>query len=261
MPPDLRPVLAALLALLCAGPVASAEIDAEELVRGAEERMRGQTSELKATMHITTPRWSRSVTFRSWDDRRGDRSLTRILAPRKDKGTGFLRLGSTLWTYLPRVERTMRIPPSMMLQSWMGSDFTNDDVARESSLIDDYDAMLLSPRQVGGVEALGVRLEPHEDAPVVWGKIELWVTAADLTPLEYLYFDEPHDGVHELVRTMRFSEIRTVQGRAMPHRWSIIPADKPGHSTEVVIDEIHFDLEFADGQFTVKRLKRVEAAR
>ena len=257
------------IALLCMlmAPVAVAEeivlggLDARQLVERAEDALRGETSEMKATMNITTPRWKRELSFRSWDDRLGDRSFTRILSPKKDRGTGFLRVRNTLWTYLPRVERTTRIPPSMMMQPWMGSDFTNDDVARESSLVDDYTAKLIGEREIDGTLAWGVELIPYEDAPVVWSKIEAWVVAEVFAPYLYLYFDEPDPGRFELVRRMHFSDVRQVNGRPVPHQWRIEPLDKPGHSTAIRLDEIKLDDPLDPDLFTQEHLKRAEAVR
>ena len=257
-----RSVLLAVVALWGAAPEAwAADLDAAAIIRMAENAIRGQTAEMKATMDITTPRWKRTLRFRSWDDSRNDRSFTRILYPQKDKGTGFLRDRTTLWMYLPRVERTTRIPPSMMLQSWMGSDFTNDDVARDSSLVDDYTARVLGRRDIDGTPALGVQLVPHEDAPVVWAKIEAWITATEHAPLLYLYYDEDKPGEFELIRRMKFSDVRPVDGRNVPHFWSMEPMDKPGHSTVITLEEIQFDRKLEDSIFTQSNLKRSEAAR
>lgn len=247
------------LVLVAAAP--SPEYDAAALIKLAEDALRGDTSAMKATMQITTPRWERTLVFRSWDDSRQDRSFTRILEPRKDKGTGFLRDGTTLWMYLPRVERTTRIPPSMMLQSWMGSDFTNDDVARDSSLVDDYTATALGRKQIDGVDVLGVQLVPDEDAPVVWSKIEAWITAEPPAPFLFLYYDEDKPGEFELVRRMKFTDVRQVDGRNVPHHWSMEPLDKPGHTTAITLDEIRFDIDLPDSIFTQSNLKRSEAAR
>ncbi len=237
------------------------DIDADELVRRAEDALRGDTAQMKAKMTITTTRWTRELSFRSWDDRHRDRSLTRILSPKKDRGTGFLRVGNTLWTYLPRVERTTRIPPSMMLQPWMGSDFTNDDLARESSMVEDYSARVLGERDIDGTRAWGVELIPNEDAPVVWSKIEAWVVAERFAPLLYLYYDEPERGRFELVRRMRFSDVRDVAGRPVPHYWVIEPLDRPGNSTAIRLDEFVLDEPLDDSLFTQDNLKRSEAVR
>jgi hypothetical protein len=236
-------------------------LNADELVRRAEDALRGDTAQMRATMHITTPRWERSVEFRSFDDRIGDRAFIRILAPKKEKGTGFLRQSNTLWTYLPRVERTTRIPPSMMMQAWMGSDFTNDDLARESSITEDYTPQLLEPREVEGVRLLGAVLIPHEDAAVVWAKIDVWVVAENFAPFEQTYYDEPEPGEFEVVRVLSFSDVREVQGRPVPHYYRMLPVDKPGNITALTVHEVVYDEEMPDSIFTKKNLKRAEAVR
>jgi outer membrane lipoprotein-sorting protein len=241
--------------------LAAEPLSADALVRRAEEVMRGTTSEMRAAMTIVRPRWTRTVRFRSWDDRAHDRSFTRILDPAKDRGTGFLKVETTLWTYLPSVERTTRLPPSMLLQPWMGSDFTNDDLVRESSLVDDYRARLLGEREIGGKTALGVELLPKEEAPVVWARIELWLEKERLAPLAAAYSDEPEPGRFEEVRRMRYSDVREVQGRPVPHVWEMESLDKPGHLTRVVLEEIRFDETMPAEIFTQAHLQRAEAVR
>ncbi len=250
-----------LLLLMIPGSVRAAELTAEELVRLAEDALRGNTAEMRATMVVTTPRWTRTLEFHSWDDHPNDRSFVRILAPRKDRGTGFLRQKRNLWTYLPRVERIMRIPPSMMLQPWMGSDFTNDDLVRDSSMVDDYDARLLGTREVDGTELVGLELFPHEEALVVWGRVEIWVETDPIAPRLFRYFEETDAGEFEPVRTLRFDEIHDVQGRPLPHFWEMIPDDKPGHRTTIRIEELRFDQDLDDGLFTQEHLRRAEGLR
>ena len=155
----------------------------------------------------------------------------------------------------------MRIPPSMMLQPWMGSDFTNDDLVRESSLVDDYEAEAIGEDEIDGAAALDVRLTPHEAAPVVWGRVDLWVEKEQFAPLLYEYYDEPEDGRFELLRHMTFSDIRQVSGRPFPHTWEVVPLDKEGHSTLIVIEQIQFDEPLSDSIFSQKNLRRAEGAR
>ena len=272
---DLKPLLAAILAALIsalpvpapAAPAAPAElalepapdgVDARSVALLAENSMRSDRTYFSGRMTVTSPRLSRPrvVAFKSWEDRAAKRSLIRILAPKKDIGTGFLKLHPNLWMYVPRVERTVRIPPSMMLQSWMGSDFTNDDLSRESSEIEDYDHELLGI-DPGGPDTVAhrsyvVEYRPHEDTAVVWGRIVAWLDVDRGTPLRQDFYDE--DG--EKIRVMRFSEIRKVGGRHVPHRWSLTPLDKPGHFTEIDVQEIAFDLEISDDVFTTRNLKR-----
>ncbi len=236
------------------------DLDARTVASRVEDTLRGKSAYMEAAMTIESPRLPapRTVRFRSWDDRPSRRSFIRILAPAKDRGTGFLKLHPNLWSYIPRVERTLRIPPSMMLQSWMGSDFTNDDLVRESSQLDDYDHRLLGvdahPHGHSERRALVLEYIPHEDAPVVWGRIVTWVDSTQYAPLRSQYYDE--DGDH--LRTMEFSEIRFVQSRPFPHRWSMRPLEKPGHRTVIEIDTIRFDESFESRIFTTRHLKQVE---
>jgi outer membrane lipoprotein-sorting protein len=208
-------------------------------------------------MIVTSPRLPepRRLRFQSWDDRRGKRSFIRVLEPPKDRGSAFLKLHSNLWSYVPRVERTIRIPPSMMLQSWMGSDFTNDDLVRESSTLDDYEHRWLGvdPSYSGG-RAFVIEHLPHEDAPVVWGRIVVWVDAAKSVPLRQEFYDE----AGEKLRVMTLGELREVGGRWYPHRWAMEPLDKPGHRTAIEVNEIRFDEKFSDDLFTQRNLTRRE---
>jgi len=256
-----RPLALALLALPLAWSAAAEELpDAREIARRAEDVLRGTSAYTEGEMTIVSRRLPvpRVVRFRSWDDRGGKRSFIRILAPAKDRGTGFLKLHPNLWTYVPRVERTMRIPPSMMLQSWMGSDFTNDDLVRESSQLDDYDHRLLAVEEAfrglggsGPSRAFVLEYRPHEDAPVVWGRIVAWIEARHATPLRQEFYDEA--GVQ--LRRMDFGEVRETGGRHVPHLWVMTPLDKPGHETRIQIDEIRFDEAFDDAIFTTRHLK------
>jgi outer membrane lipoprotein-sorting protein len=241
-------------------------VDARELARAAENNMRSDRTFFQGSMTVTSPRLTRPrvVAFRSWENSKEEKSLIRIDSPTKDKGTGFLKLHPNLWMYVPRVERTVRIPPSMMLQSWMGSDFSNDDLVRDSSEIDDYDHRLLGvdPGKKDGTDidrgetidtrAYVVEYRPHEDAAVVWGSIISWLDIESGAPIRQDFYDE--EG--ERLRVMRFSDFRRIGDRVVPHHWSMTPLDKPGHSTTIEIDEILFDPEINSSIFTTRNLKR-----
>ena len=233
-------------------------VDASALARKAEDNMRSQRTFMIASMTVVSPRLSRPrvVAFHSWENTPEKKSLIRIDKPTKDEGTGFLKLHPNLWMYVPRVERTVRVPPSMMLQSWMGSDFSNDDLVRESSEIEDYDHQLLGldPGTSGEVDrpAYVVEYRPHEDAAVVWGSIVAWLDVESGAPLRQDFFDE--EG--ERMRVMRFSDFRTIGKRYVPHLWSMIPLDKPGHSTSIQVKEIQYDPDFDSDIFTTRNLKR-----
>ena len=211
------------------------ELDGHSVAALAEATLRSDHTYLDAEMTVISPRLTapRVVAFQSWDDRPGRRSFIRIASPAKDSGTTFLKLHPNLWMFGPRVERTLRIPPSMMLQSWMGSDFSNDDLVRDSSEIEDYDHRLLGvdPGTIGEVDrrAYVVEYLPRESAAVVWGSIVSWLDAESGAPLRQDFFDE--EG--ERLRVMGFSDFRKVGKRFVPHLWSMTPLDKPGHSTTI----------------------------
>lgn len=233
-------------------------VSVQEVVRAAERAMRGDRSYIEARMIVRSPRLStpRVVVFHSWNDGPGKRSFIRILEPAKDSGSGFLKLHPNLWMYVPRVDRTIRVPPSMMLQSWMGSDFSNDDLVRESSEIDDYEHVLkgVDPgsAKTGGRRAYVIEYQPHEDAPVVWGRILAWIDAELSTPL----FQEFYDEEGEKIREMQFEDVREVDGRYLPHRWTLTPLDKPGHQTVMEVQKMVYDLEIEASVFTTRNLKR-----
>jgi len=269
MPSRLARVLAPVaLWLAAAGSVAAdwgpapEGLDAESVARRAEDQLRSSRTRFEARMIVESPRLPRPrvVAFRSWSDADGDRSFVRILEPAKDAGSGFLKLHPNLWMYIPRVQRTVRIPPSMMMQSWMGSDFTNDDLVRESSEIEDYEHRLLGvdPDFPGreGPEPLVLEYVPRPDTPVVWGRILAWIDPETWAPLRQEFFDE--DGTR--LRVMRFEDVRAVGERMVPHRWSMTPLDKEGHRTSIEIESIAFDVDIDDSVFTTRNLKRGLAA-
>jgi len=267
-----RPVSLFVLAVLTVSSLASADqgrlepvpegLTGHEVSRRADDNLRSDRTYMEARMTVESPRLSapRKIRFISWEDRSAQRSFIRIREPAKDSGTGFLKLHPNLWMYVPRVERTMRVPPSMMLQSWMGSDFTNDDLVRESSEVEDYDHELLGIEPalaVGGESeetrrALVLKYIPHEDAAVVWGKIIAWVDIETYAPLRQEFYDEDGTRLRELV----FSEHKQDGERSVPHRWTLTPLDKKGHSTSIEVIEMRFDVELDESVFTKRHLQK-----
>jgi outer membrane lipoprotein-sorting protein len=260
-----RGALVAIVLMLAPGLAPAAELepapegaDARAIAERAEDSLRSERTFLAAEMTVKSPRLSsdRVVAFQNWDDRPGKRSFIWIQSPLKDAGTTFLKLQSNLWMYVPRVERTLRIPPSMMLQSWMGSDFTNDDLVRESSALDDYDHTLLgvdpAPEGHPGKRAYVVAYVPHEDAAVVWGKIVTWIEVEHGTPLRQDFYDE----AGEMLRTMRFGDIEEIDGRYYPREWVMTPLDKEGHETRIRVNEVDFDADIDDSVFTKRNLTK-----
>ncbi|HSA69448.1 MAG TPA: outer membrane lipoprotein-sorting protein [Burkholderiales bacterium] len=243
----MRPVLGLALALAIAGPAVAQEPSGREILDRVENLLWGKTVQGEYEMTITTPRWQRTLALRAWMER-PKRSFIRILAPAKEKGIGSLRIAAEMWNYLPNVERTIKIPPSMMLQPWMGSDFTNDDLVKSSSLIDDYSHQIL--REEGTAYVL--ELIPRPDAAVVWGKILYWVRKSDFIPLK----EEFHDERGTLVRVMTFSDVKLMGGRQIPTRWQLRPTDKPGNSTTLLIKSAVYDRPIDPEVFTQRNLQK-----
>ncbi len=226
--------------------------DIKEIIRQADEKFRGTSSQGEMTMIIERPSWSREVTMKNWT-LGNDFSLIYITAPAKEKGQVFLKRQNEMWNYVPSIERMVKIPPSMMMQSWMGSDFTNDDLVRESSLIKDYDQKLLGEETIQGLECYKAELIPHDDAPVVWGKIIMWVSKKEYHWLKAEYFDE--DGI--LVNTEVLTDIKQMDDRTMPTRLEMIPADEEGNKTIIIFKNIKFNVKMDESFFSQQNMKRI----
>ena len=250
-----RPIwMAAALALTLVAAPALADEDADALIRSMEDRTRAETNIATYRMEIVRADGDdRQFRMQSWDDRAGDRSFIHILSPRRERDTTFLKVEGNLWMYLPRAERDIKIPPAMMLMSWMGSDFTNDDLVNSSSAVDDYDNTILD-REPGpdGIDIITIESIAHAEAPVVWGKLVARIRA-DGVPISQLFFDE--DGV--LVRSLTFSDIQEFGGRLVPTRMVMVPETEEGRSTVLVIEEMAFDEAIPDAIFTRANLSRV----
>lgn len=244
-----RTVLAAGVLLACAAR--GQPVDARAVLDKVEKLLWGRSVQGEYEMTIATPRWQRTLGLRVWMDR-PRRSFVRIVSPAKEAGIGSLRIGAEMWNYLPNVERIIKIPPSMMLQPWMGSDFTNDDLVKESSILEDYTHRVLEEVQLDGEAVLRIEAIPKPEAAVVWGRIIYWVRRSDTMPLKQEFFSERG----ELVRVMTFSEIRTVGGRRLPTRWEMRPTAKPGNVTSVVLRDAVFDAPVDDEVFTQRNLQR-----
>ena len=232
----------------------SAEADsqarARALLDATDDMHRGASSYSKVTMHVKTARWDRTLTMEGWAQGE-EKSLTKILSPAKEAGMATLKVGDNMWNYLPKVDRTMKVPAGMMSGSWMGSHFTNDDLVKDSRMADDFDFDLTSEPAADGTGEYVIECVAREDAAVVWGKI-LVKLRPDEQPTEISYWDE--DG--ELVRTMSFSDYHEVDGRMIAGRMKLVPADEPGEFTEVIYDEIDFDVEIPEGTFTLQALEK-----
>jgi outer membrane lipoprotein-sorting protein len=245
-----RTALACLLALPF-GAARAEEPNGRDILDRVEKLLWGNTVQGIYLMTITTPRWERTLELRVWMDR-PRRSFVRIASPAKEAGIGSLRIGSEMWNYLPNVERTIKIPPSMMLQPWMGSDFTNDDLVKESSILDDYTHKVVGSVTLDGAEAWQIEALPKPDAAVVWGRIVYTVRRSDSMPLKQEFFSERGD----LTRVLTYSDVRRVADRVMPTRWEMRPSAKPGQSTTIVLRDAVFNRPVDDEIFTQRHLQK-----
>jgi outer membrane lipoprotein-sorting protein len=238
-----------LLLLVPMALVADEQRDATQIVRDAIDHWRGLSSYTEMSMVIHRPDWERSMTMRAWT--KGDeRALVRVVEPRKDRGNGTLTDEDSMWTFSPKINRVIKVPSSMMGQSWMGSDFSNKDVARADDIIDQYDHKLLSKSEVDGMVIYEVESVPHEDAAVVWGR-EVLTIRADHVVLEHAFYDQ--DG--ELVKALRTLEIADMGGRTIAKRQRMGKVDAPDEWTEIAVLDVEYDLELKDSLFTLSNLR------
>jgi len=225
----------------------------DDIVKKADEKLRGDSSQGEFTMIIERPTWSREISMKNWT-LGNEYSMVYITAPAKEKGQVFLKRQKEMWNWVPNIERMIKIPPSMMMQSWMGSDFTNDDLVRESSLIKDYQKKLMGEEKLGEYNCYKVELIPNDDAPVVWGRILMWVSKNEYHWLKAEYYDE--DGI--LVNTEIMSEVKLMDDREMPTRMEMIPADKPGQKTIMIFEKMKFDIKIDETFFSQQNMKKVK---
>ena len=252
--PDLCHIMSARFPLFAAFlliPVLSASQTPQELIKKAEDTLRGKTSRGTFEMTVVTPEFTRTLKMDSWWI--GEKkSLIVIKAPKKEDGNKWLKIGNEMWNYLKSTETTIKIPPSMMLQSWNGSDFTNDDLVRESSMSEDYTAEIVGEEDISGAPCWKLRLMPRPEAAVVWGKLYVWVRKKDILPSVVEYYDEKD----VLVRYMVYDNVKTMGGRAIPTTWTMYNKIKEGHRTEFIILDIAFDISIPDRIFSFRELER-----
>ena len=242
------------LILISTPVISEAElIDGKEIIRRMDLLMRGNTSSGVYEMTIRDPGWERTLRLRVWEKRKEKKTFIRILSPPKEEGIGTLKIGFEMWNYLPKVEKTIKVPPSMMMQAWMGSDFTNDDLVKESSIVEDYVHRVIREVKIEGFDAYQIEAVPRPDAPVVWDKILYWVRKGDYVPLRQEFYSEKG----ELIRVMTFSEIKAMGGRVIPTLWQMRPIKKPGRETTLRVIAVEFNQPIDDEIFTLRNLMRV----
>jgi outer membrane lipoprotein-sorting protein len=238
-----------ILLILC--PFILFSQSADEIIHKAEDAIKGESSQGTITMRIVTPDYTREMRMKSWWVG-NEKALIVILSPQKDKGNKTLKIKNEMWSYLKNTETTIKIPPSMMLQSWNGSDFTNDDLVRETNLNRDYEIKLMHEEAIAGELSWKIELKPKPDVPVVWGTIYYWVRKKDFLPALVQYYSE----AGELVRTMKFMDFGNTGGRLIPRRWAIISNKKQGHYTEMLLEDVQFDVKIPDKIFSFRELEK-----
>jgi outer membrane lipoprotein-sorting protein len=255
VPPNRHLLVVAVTALLvCAGTrgfwaAGPRPPDVEALLQHLDDLYRSKSSIARIQIDVTSTRSTRSMRLRAWT-RGEDHVLVLIEAPPREAGTATLRVGNNLWNYLPRIARTIRVPPAAMLGSWMGTDFTNDDLVKESSLRKDFTA----------------RIERRSEAPPGWwltldvkpGVVGRWARIDVLVSDERLPVEERHyDRKGRLARTMRFDDVMVLGGRRLPAHIALVPADTAGQRTDMRYLDVQFDTPLPDDTFSLSRLERV----
>ena len=225
---------------------------AKKIVERADQLLRGESSYAEIKMLIHRPKWERTLEMKSWS--KGDKyALIYITAPAKERGQVFLKRENEMWNWLPSINRTIKIPPSMMMQSWMGSDLTNDDIVNESSVVKDYTHKILGKETIRNHECYKIELIPKEEAPVVWGRILTWIAVDEYYTLRNEYYDEDES----LVNTETLSNIRDVGDRKIPTKFKVVPAEEQDHYTIMEFKSIRFNIQIKDSFFSIQNMKNV----
>ncbi|MCD4710421.1 MAG: outer membrane lipoprotein-sorting protein [Bacteroidales bacterium] len=242
--------------LLIAGIFISAagqNLSPKEIIRKADEKFNGEKTSISLmAMTIVRPTWERTIEFKNWTSE-NEFALTLITAPARDKGQSFLKRQNEMWSWNPTISRLIKLPPSMMSQGWMGSDYTNDDILKESSVVNDYDHEIVGEEELDGRICYKIKMVAKEDAAVIWGHQMRWIDKKDFLFLKSELFDE--DGY--LVRTETGTEIKSMDGRLIPSRIELVPAEEEGQMTIIEIREIQFNKTINESFFSQQNMKRV----
>jgi outer membrane lipoprotein-sorting protein len=229
------------------------EIEAREIVRKADEKMRGNTMQAEISIKTIRPSWSREMHCKVWE-KGNDLAMILIQSPVRDKGISFLKRKKEVWNWLPTLERTIKLPPSMMSQSWMGTDFTNDDLVKESSIVEDYDHQVIGDTLIQERKCFIIQMIPKAEAAVIWSKVILCIDKKDFLELHTRFYDE--DGV--LINTMNSFDIKKMHDRIIPTRFEMLPANKKGHRTEMIYENIQYNSPLEDSFFSVVQMKNLK---
>ncbi|ALG54437.1 outer membrane lipoprotein-sorting protein [Vibrio parahaemolyticus] len=221
-----------------------------DIVQKSDQAMRGKSSYSEATMEIVRPDWTRSMTMKSWT-KGTELSLVLVTAPAKDKGSASLKRHREMWNWVPSIERVIKIAPSMLSQSWMGSDFTNDDLINQSSIVVDYQHALLGNDSFEGDKVWVIEATAKPDAPVVWNKVTLWISQSTYLQRKVEFYDE----FDERVNVLTTYDVKELGGRKIATRMEMKPVDKPGNKTIFTTHQAQFDFDINDDFFSQQQMK------
>ncbi|MBE3731970.1 outer membrane lipoprotein-sorting protein [Vibrio parahaemolyticus] len=221
-----------------------------DIVQKSDQAMRGKSSYSEATMEIVRPDWTRSMTMKSWT-KGTELSLVLVTAPAKDKGSASLKRHREMWNWVPSIERVIKIAPSMLSQSWMGSDFTNDDLINQSSIVVDYQHALLGNESFEGDKVWVIEAMAKPDAPVVWNKVTLWISQSTYLQRKVEFYDE----FDERVNVLTTYDVKELGGRKIATRMEMKPVDKPGNKTIFTTHQAQFDFDINDDFFSQQQMK------
>ena len=226
--------------------------DAKDIIKKMDDKMQGSSNESTMTMAIVRPKYTRTIEFKNWSLSR-DYFITYVTAPAKDKGQVFMKHKNEMWTYTPSINRMIKLPPSMMSQGWMGSDYSNDDLVKQSSIVNDYTHTILGEETVEGRVCYKIKMIPNIESNVVWGKVVYWVDKSKFISYKAEYYDEEE----YLVRTELGHEVKTFDGRELTSVIEIIPADEPDNKTIITIKLMDFDIDIKESFFSQQNMKRI----
>ena len=221
-----------------------------DIVQKSDQAMRGKSSYSEATMEIVRPDWTRSMTMKSWT-KGTELSLVLVTAPAKDKGSASLKRHREMWNWVPSIERVIKIAPSMLSQSWMGSDFTNDDLINQSSIVVDYQHALVGNDSFEGDKVWVIEATAKPDAPVVWNKVTLWISQSTYLQRKVEFYDE----FDERVNVLTTYDVKELGGRKIATRMEMKPVDKPGNKTIFTTHQAQFDFDINDDFFSQQQMK------
>ena len=241
------PLLTTILVILITST--SLAQDPAEIIRQMENNMRGDASYTEMSMEVVRPRYTREISMRTWS-LGDDYSLVYVTAPARDEGTAFLKIGNEIWNYQPNIDRTVKMPPSMMSQSWMGSDFTNDDLVNATSMVDDYTHELVGEEEIDGHDCYLIEMLPKPDNPIVYEKVVQWVSKEHYLPIRTENYDERD----QLVNTIHFRDIKTLGGRELPSIMEMVPENNGDQKTIITTHSADYDIDIREDFFSIENL-------